>query len=183
MELMPDEPEVCGLLALMLLQDSRRAARVQDGELVLLADQDRSLWDHEQIRAGRAALERARALHGGGPYVLQAAIASLHAEQHSDWPRIAALYHELHALTGSPVVELNRAVAVAEADGPQAGLELIDRIELHKYQYLHATRAELLRRLGRLEEARDAYTLALELVRSEPERRFLEGRVAALRAD
>ncbi|HEX5852501.1 MAG TPA: sigma-70 family RNA polymerase sigma factor, partial [Solirubrobacteraceae bacterium] len=127
-ELMPDEPEVCGLLALMLLADSRRAARVRDGELVLLADQDRSLWDHEQISAGRAALERARALHGAGPYVLQAAIASLHADQRSDWPRIAALYDELIALTGSPVVELNRAVAVAEVDGPQAGLALIDRI-------------------------------------------------------
>jgi len=179
-ELMPDEPEVCGLLALMLLQDSRREARVRDGELVLLADQDRSLWDHEQIRAGRAALERARALRGAGPYLLQAAIASLHSEQRSDWPRIAALYEELMALTGSPVVELNRAVAVAEADGPQAGLELIDRIELENYQYLHATRAELLRRLGRTVEARSAYERALALVRSEPERRFLEGRLAAL---
>jgi RNA polymerase sigma-70 factor (ECF subfamily) len=179
-ELMPDEPEVCGLLALMLLADSRRAARVRDGELVLLADQDRSLWDHEQIRAGCAALERARALHGAGPYVLQAAIASLHAEHTSDWPRIAALYDELVALTGSPVVELNRAVAVAEAEGPQAGLELIDRIELDNYQYLHTTRAELLRRLGEADEARRAYERALELVRSDIERQFLEGRLAAL---
>jgi RNA polymerase sigma-70 factor (ECF subfamily) len=181
-ELMPDEPEACGLLALMLLADSRRAARVRDGELVLLADQDRSLWDQEQIRAGRAALERARALHGAGPYVLQAAIGSLHAEQSSDWPRIVGLYDELLALTGSPVVELNRAVAVAEADGPQAGLELIDRLELESYQYLHAARAELLRRLGRAEEARTAYVRALELVRSAPERRFLEERLAALTA-
>jgi RNA polymerase sigma-70 factor (ECF subfamily) len=179
-ELMPDEPEVFALLALMLLQDSRRAARVRDGELVLLSDQDRSLWDHEQIRAGGAALERARALHGAGPYVLQAAIASLHAEQGSDWPRIAALYGELMALTGSPVVALNRAVAVAEADGPQAGLELIDRIELENYQYLHATRAELLRRLGRIAEACGAYERALQLVRTDPERRFLESRLAAL---
>jgi RNA polymerase sigma-70 factor (ECF subfamily) len=180
MELMPDEPEVCGLLALMLLQDSRSAARVKDGELVLLADQDRSLWDHEQIRAGRAALERARALRGAGPYVMQAAIASLHAEQHSDWPRIAALYGELLTLTGSPVVALNRAVAVAEADGPQAGLALIDRIELDSYQYLHATRAELLRRLGRNDEAHGAYERALALVRSATERRFLERRMAEL---
>jgi RNA polymerase sigma-70 factor (ECF subfamily) len=181
-ELMPDEPEACGLLALMLLADSRRAARVRDGELVLLAEQDRALWDQEQIRAGRAALERARALRGAGPYVLQAAIASLHAEEGSDWPRIVVLYDELLALTGSPVVELNRAVAVAEADGPQAGLELIDRLELYKYQYLHATRAELLRRLGRADEARDAYVRALELVRSAPERRFLEDRLAGLTA-
>ncbi len=179
-ELMPDEPEVCGLLALMLLADSRRGARVRDGELVLLAEQDRTLWDHEQIRAGRAALERARALRGSGPYVLQAAIASLHAEPSSDWPRIAALYGELSALTGSPVVELNRAVAVAEADGPQAGLELLERVELEDYQYLHATRAELLRRLGRDAEARDAYARALALVRSETERRFLQRRVAEL---
>ncbi len=179
-ELMPDEPEVCGLLALMLLADSRRGARVRDGELVLLAEQDRALWDHEQIRAGRAALERARALRGSGPYVLQAAIASLHAEPHSDWPRIAALYGELSALTGSPVVELNRAVAVAEADGPQAGLELLDRVELDDYQYLHAARAELLRRLGRSAEAREEYERALALVRSETERRFLQRRVAEL---
>jgi RNA polymerase sigma-70 factor (ECF subfamily) len=179
-ELMPDEPEVCGLLALMLLADSRRAARLRDGQIVLLADQDRSLWDHEQIRAGGAALERARALRGSGPYVLQAAIASLHAEPSSDWPRIVALYDELLALTGSPVVELNRAVAVAEADGPQAGLALIDRIELDDYQYLHATRAELLRRLGRTGEATDAYERALALVRSPTERAFLTRRVAEL---
>ena len=181
-ELMPDEPEACGLLALMLLQDSRRAARVRDGELVLLADQDRSLWVEEQIHTGRAALERARALRGTGPYVLQAAIASLHAEPSSDWPRIVALYDELLTLTGSPVVELNRAVAVAEADGPQAGLELIDGLEIEGYQYLHATRAELLRRLGRADEARDAYVRALELVRAAPERRFLEDRLAGLTA-
>jgi RNA polymerase sigma-70 factor, ECF subfamily len=181
-ELMPDEPEAFGLLALMLLHDSRRAARVSaEGELVLLAEQDRSLWDRAQIAAGRAALQRALALRGdGGHYVLQATIAALHAEERSDWPRIAALYGELAVLTGSPVVELNRAVAIAEADGPQAGLDLADRLELEQYHYLHATRADLLRRLQRPAEARVAYERALELVRSDPERRFLEDRLTAL---
>ena len=121
-ELMPDEPEVHGLLALMLLHDARRAARFHDGELVLLADQDRALWDAAQIAEGRALLDRALALRGRGPYVIQAAIASLHADEPRDWPQIAALYGELARLTGSPVVELNRAVAVAEAEGPEAGL-------------------------------------------------------------
>ena len=121
-ELMPDEPEVHGLLAMMLLHDARREARFRDGELVLLADQDRSLWDTAQIADGRAVLDRALALRGRGPYVVQAAIASLHADEPRDWPQIAALYGELARLTGSPVVELNRAVAVAEADGPEAGL-------------------------------------------------------------
>jgi RNA polymerase sigma-70 factor (ECF subfamily) len=179
-ELMPDEPEVFGLFALMLLNDSRRAARVRDGELVLLADQDRALWDWPQIEAGRASLERALALHGGGPYVLQAAIASLHAAHDSDWPQIAALYGELARLTGSPVVELNRAVAIAEAEGPERGLRAIARLELDAYHYLHATRADFLRRLGRATEARAAYGRALELVRSNPERRFLERRLAEL---
>jgi RNA polymerase sigma-70 factor (ECF subfamily) len=179
-ELMPDEPEVFGLFALMLLNDSRRAARVRDGELVLLADQDRALWDWPQIEAGRASLERALALHGGGPYVLQAAIASLHAAQDSDWPQIAALYGELARLTGSPVVELNRAVAIAEAEGPERGLRAIARLELDAYHYLHATRADFLRRLGRATEARAAYGRALELARSDPERRFLERRLAEL---
>ena len=118
-ELMPDEPEVHGLLAMMLLHDARREARFRDGELVLLADQDRSLWDAAQIADGRAALDRALALRGRGPYVVQAAIASLHADEPRDWPQIAALYGELARLTGSPVVELNRAVAVAEARGPR----------------------------------------------------------------
>jgi RNA polymerase sigma-70 factor, ECF subfamily len=179
-ELMPDEPEVFGLFALMLLNDSRRAARVRDGELVLLADQDRALWDWPQIEAGRASLERALALHGGGPYVLQAAIASLHAAHDSDWPQIAALYGELARLTGSPVVELNRAVAIAEAEGPERGLRAIARLELDAYHYLHATRADFLRRLGRATEARAAYGRALELARSNPERRFLERRLAEL---
>ena len=184
-ELMPDEPEVLGLLALMLLTDSRRAARVRDGELVLLADQDRGLWDKAEIDAGRAALERAQALGVGGEegvYVLQAQIASLHARGRSDWRAIVERYGRLARLTGSPVVELNRAIALAEARGPEAGLRAIDRIELDDYHYLHAARADLLRRLERPAEARLAYRRALGLVRSEPERRFLERRLGELLA-
>ena len=179
-ELMPDESEAYGLLALMLLHDSRHGARVQDGELVLLADQDRATWDWVQVKAGRAALERALELKGRGPYVLQAAIAALHARSSSDWVQIAALYGELSQLTGSPVVELNRAVALAEANGPGAGLEAIDALDLDNYHYLHAARADLLRRLGRAAEARASYERALELVSSEPERRFLQRRLAEL---
>jgi RNA polymerase sigma-70 factor, ECF subfamily len=179
-QLMPDEPEVHGLLALMLFSDSRRAARTRGGELVLLAEQDRGLWDRRQIDAGRIALTRAEALRGRGPYVLQAAIAACHAADESDWHSIAALYDELLQITGSPVVELNRAVALAEASGPQAGLAALEKIELDRYHYLHATRAELLRRLERTAEARDSYMQALELVRGEPERRFLERRLAQL---
>ena len=179
--LMPDEPEAHGLLALMLLHDARRQARFGgDGELVLLGDQDRSLWDSGEIEAGRATLERALALRGRGPYVLQAAIASLHAEPHVDWPQVAALYAELATLTGSPVVELNRAVAVAECEGPQAALAIVERLELGDYQYWHSTRAELLRRLGRGAEARAAYRRALELARTAPERRFLSRRLRGL---
>ncbi|MGZ4276481.1 MAG: RNA polymerase sigma factor [Solirubrobacteraceae bacterium] len=182
-ELMPDEPEVHGLLAMMLLHDARGAARFRDGDLVLLADQDRTLWDTEQIAAGRAALDRALALRGRGAYVLQAAIASLHADEPRDWPQIAALYGELSRLTGSPVVELGRAVAVAEAQGPQAGLEIAERLALDDYRYLHATRGELLRRLGRIDEARDAYARALALAGDDAaERRLLERRVADLGA-
>jgi RNA polymerase sigma-70 factor (ECF subfamily) len=180
-ELMPDEPEVAGLLALMLLHDSRRSARFRDGELVLLTDQDRTLWDGKQIEAGRVALSRALALRGRGPYVLQAAIASLHAEDRPDWPQIAALYGELARLTRSPVVELNLAVAVAEAEGLEVGLEAIDRLgRLDTYHYFHAARADLLRRLGRPAEARAAYERALKLAHSEPERRFLARRVTEL---
>jgi RNA polymerase sigma-70 factor (ECF subfamily) len=184
-ELMPDEPEVHGLLAMMLLHDSRRAARYTPPparELVLLADQDRSLWDAAQIAAGRALLDRAVALRGRGPYVLQAAIASLHAEEPRDWPQIAALYGELTRLTSSPVVELSRAVAVAEELGPAAGLEIVDRLALEDYRYLHSTRGELLRRLGRTADARDAYRRALELVHDDGERRLLERRLAKLGA-
>jgi RNA polymerase sigma-70 factor, ECF subfamily len=179
-ELMPDEAEVHGLHALMLLHESRRRARSRDGELVLLADQDRSLWDTEQIAAGRAELERALALGQGGQYTIQAEIASLHCDEPRDWRRIAALYGALAQLTQSPVVELNRAVAVAEADGPAAGLALIDVLELDDYHYLHAARADLLRRLGRAEEAREAYERALALAHAEAERRFLRGRLAEL---
>jgi RNA polymerase sigma-70 factor (ECF subfamily) len=182
-ELMPDEPEVHGLLALMLVNDARREARFADGSVVLLGDQDRSLWDFDEIGQGRAALDRALALGGRGPYVLQAAIASLHAEEPQDWPQLAALYGELAQLTGSPVVELNRAAAMAEAGEVEAALDLVDSLELDRYHYLHATRAELLRRLDRVEDARAAYDRALELVHSDAERRFLERRLEELRRD
>jgi RNA polymerase sigma-70 factor (ECF subfamily) len=181
-ELMPDEPEVHGLLALMLLHDARREARFRGPDMVLLAEQDRSLWDSAQIADGRGVLERALALHGRGPYVIQAAIASLHADEPRDWDQIAALYGELSRLTDSPVVELNRAVAVAEAHGPEAGLAIVDRLALDDYRYLHATRGELLRRLGRRDEARDAYRRALALVHGDAERRLLERRLAELGA-
>jgi RNA polymerase sigma-70 factor (ECF subfamily) len=180
-ELMPDEPDVHGLLALMLLNDARRDARFAEGTIVLLRDQDRSLWDAGEIEGGRAALERALSLGGRGVYVLQAAIAALHLEEPPDWPQLAELYGELARRTGSPVVELNRAAAVAEAGEVEAALRLVDSLELDGYQYLHATRGELLRRLGRVDEARGAYERALELVHSAPERRFLERRLAELR--
>jgi RNA polymerase sigma-70 factor, ECF subfamily len=179
-ELMPDEPEVQGLLALMLLLDARREARFREGELVLLADQDRSRLDAAKITEGREALDRALGLLGRGPYVVQAAIASLHADEPRDWPHIATLYGELSGLTDSPVVELNQAVAVAEAQGPAAGLEIVDRLPLEDYRYLHATRGELLRRLRRTDEARDAYRRALALAHNEAERRLLERRLAEL---
>ena len=180
-ELMPDEPEVYGLLAMMLLLDARREARFRDGEIVLLADQDHALWDGAQIVRGRAALDRALALRGRGGYVIQAAIASLHADEPRDWPQIAALYGELARLTDSPIVELSRAVAVAETDGPQAGLGIVDGLALEDYHYLHSTRGELLRRLGRTEEAHDAFGRALALVHDDAERRLLERRLAELR--
>ena len=179
-ELMPDEPEVHALLALMLVNDARRGARFADGTIVLLGDQDRSLWDFDQITEGRAALDRALALGGNGPYVLQAAIAALHVDEPQDWPQLAALYGELARRTGSPVVELNQAVAIAEAGDVEAALALVERLELGHYHYLHATRAELLRRLDRAEDARAAYDRALELVHSDAERRFLERRLAEL---
>jgi RNA polymerase sigma-70 factor (ECF subfamily) len=178
--LMPDEPEVHGLLALMLLHHARRDARFDEGELVLLHEQSSARWDAAEIAEGRALVERALALHGRGPYLVQAAIASLHAEETRDWPQIAALYGELARLTGSPVVELSRAVAVAEAEGPQAGLEIADRVGLDGYHYLHATRADLLARLGRTAEARAAYGRALELAHDDAERRLLERRLAEL---
>ncbi len=182
-ETMPDEPEVHALLALMLLTESRRPARLRDGELVLLADQDRGLWDGRMLRSGREALQRARALQSSappGPYLVQAEIAGLHAGGDEAWPQIAERYEQLAAITGSPVVELNRAVAIAESEGPAAGLAATDGLDLDGYHYLHSTRAELLRRLGRDGEARLAYGRALALVRSEPERRFLERRLSEL---
>ncbi len=179
-ELLPDEPEVHGLVALMLLNDARREARFADGELVLLRDQDRTLWDAERIEAGRRSLTRAVALGGRGPYALQAAIGSLHVDDPVDWTRVASLYGELAEVTGSEVVELNRAAALAEAGDTEAALVLADRLDLDRYHYLHATRAELLRRLGRDGDARDAYDRALELVHSDAERRFLEQRRAEL---
>jgi RNA polymerase sigma-70 factor (ECF subfamily) len=182
-ELMPDEPEACGLLALMLLHDSRRAARSRDGELVLLDDQERSLWDRAQIASGQAALERALAMRGRGPYVLQAAIASLHAQDSRDWSQILELYSELARITGSPVVALNRAVALAEAEGPQVGLDAIEELsDLDGYRYFHAARADMLRRLQRPADSLLAYERALALALAEPERRFLSKRIAGLRA-
>jgi RNA polymerase sigma-70 factor (ECF subfamily) len=178
--LMPDEPEVHGLLALMLIHDARREARFAGGEIVLLADQDRSLWISEQIAEGQALIERALALRGRGPYVIQAAIASVQADEPLDWAEIAALSAELLRITRSPIVELNWAVAVAETDGPEEALAIVDRLPLDNYQYLHSTRADLLRRLGRLDEARVAYERALELTTADEERRFLERRLADL---
>jgi RNA polymerase sigma-70 factor (ECF subfamily) len=179
-ELMPDEPEVHGLLALMQINDARRDARFADGMIVRLGDQDRSLWDAELIAGGRAALDRALALGGDGLYVLQAAIASLHVDEPPDWLQLAVLYGELARRTGSPVVELSRAVAIAEAGDVEPALALVESLELDNYHYLPATRAELLRRLGRYAEARVAYGRALELVHSDAERRFLERQLASL---
>lgn len=176
-ELLPDQPEVHGLLAMMLLLDARREARFLEGQLVLLADQDRSLWDAEQIAHGRAELDRAFALGGEGPYVIQAAIAALHATEPRDWARIAALYGELSKLTGSPIVELNRAIAVAEVGGPDAGLAIVDRLALDDYRYFHSTRGELLRRLARTDDARLAFERALELTTDRAERELLERRL------
>jgi RNA polymerase sigma-70 factor, ECF subfamily len=182
--LMPDEPEVHGLLALMLLHDARRGARLDDrGELVLLDDQNRDRWDRDRIAEGRRVLDRALRLRCPGPYQLQAAIASLHFEAHKDWPQIAALYGRLSSLAPSPVVELNRAVAVAMAEGPERGLALIDRIDgLQRYRHLHSARADLLRRLGRTSDAATAYARALDLATQPAERAFLERRLAEVRS-
>jgi RNA polymerase sigma-70 factor (ECF subfamily) len=167
----------------MLINDARSAARFRDGELVLLGEQDRSLWDQRQIEEGRDLLARAIALHGGGAYVLQAAIADLHLEEPHDWAEIALLYRRLELITGSPVVTMNRAIAVAELEGPEAALALLDRLELDDYRYYHSTRASLLRRLGRDAEAGAAYARALELTQPGPEQRFLESRLGALSRD
>ena len=179
-DLMPDEGEVHALLALMLLHDARREARLRDGQIVLFDDQDRTLWDEQQINEGRQVLERALTRGDTGPYAVQAAIADLHLHQPRDWRQIAALYERLAHQTGSPVVELNRAIAVAEFDGPLAGLAVLDGLELDQYRYFHSTRADLLRRAGRHDEARDAYRRALDLAQTETERRHLEDRLAQL---
>ena len=190
--LLPGQPEPSGLLALMLLQHSRRAARTPPGDaggIVLLADQDRALWDRAQIAEALALLPRALPPdQRPGPYALQAAIAAEHARaaraEDTDWRRLAWLYKALAHALPTPVVELNRAVAVAMADGPAAGLELADGLagELDGYHLLHATRADLLRRLGRPGEAAHAYRRALALATNEPERRFLAGRLAECEA-
>ncbi len=182
-ELMPDEAEAHALLALMLINDARNTARFLDGKLVLLDDQDRALWDQNRIGEGRQQLERALTLHGrgaGGAYVIQAAIADLHLQHPRNWEQIALLYERLEHVTNSPVVTMNRAIAVAELEGPQAALALLDRLELDDYRYYHSTRADLLRRLGRNDEARAAYTRALEQTQPGPEQRFLERRLADL---
>jgi RNA polymerase sigma-70 factor, ECF subfamily len=179
-ELMPDEAEAHALLALMLMGHARSPARFRDGELVPLDDQDRSLWDQRQIDEGRELLQRALALHASGPYTIQAAIADLHLQKPRDWEEIALLYQQLEHITSSPVVTMNRAIAVAELQGPQAALALLDRLELDEYRYYHSTRADLLRRLGREDEARAAYARALELTQPGPEQRFLENRLAGL---
>ena len=190
-ELQP-EPEAMGLLALMLLHESRRAARTSStGDLVLLEDQDRSLWNRELIAEGTALVERALASRRIGPYTLQAAISAVHAEARSaaatDWAQIVGLYDVLARAEPSPVVELNRAVAVAMRDGPEAGLALVDAIlargELSDYRLAHAARADLCRRLGKTAEARASYQRALELTQQEPERRFLERRLSQLKAE
>ena len=189
-DLLP-EPEAMGLLALMLLQESRRAARTAaDGDIVLLADQDRARWNREQIREGAALVERALTSRRFGPYTLQAAIAAVHAEapsaERTDWAQIVGLYDVLLRVEPSAVAELNRAAAVAMRDGPLAGLPLIDAIlargDLGNYHLAHSARAELCRRLGRAADARASYTRALELARQEPERRFLERRLRDLNA-
>jgi RNA polymerase sigma-70 factor (ECF subfamily) len=187
-ELLP-EPEALGLLALMLLQDSRRAARTSpDGDLILLADQDRSCWNRERIAEGTALLARASSSGQIGPYALQAAIAAAHAQaptaQATDWDRIVGLYNLLARADPSPVVELNRAVAVSMRDGPASGLALVDAIlargQLDAYHLAHAARADLLRRLGRTADARACYRRALELARQEPQRRFIRQRLNEL---
>jgi RNA polymerase sigma-70 factor, ECF subfamily len=185
--LMPDEPEVLGLLALMMLQDSRRDARVaESGEMVLLADQDRSLWDPREIETGMGVLERAIRMGIAGPYLLQAAIAAEHAKaksaEETDWRQISDLYDLLARVQPSPIVELNRAVALSMAEGPERGLEALEGAELDRelggYHLFHSARADMLRRLGRTDEAQTAYRRALELATNPIERRFLEKRIS-----
>ena len=177
-DLMPDEGEVLALLALMLLHDARRDARIRDGQTVPLDEQDRGLWNERQLAEGRAFLQAATTREQTGPYLVQAAIAELHLHQPRDWPQIAALYQTLARQTGSAIVEMNRAIAVAQTEGPEAGLAILDTLELDHYRYFHSTRAELLRRAGEVGPARAAYQRALDLAQTDPERRLLEGRLA-----
>jgi RNA polymerase sigma-70 factor, ECF subfamily len=181
-ELMPDEAEVLALLALMLLHDARRETRFDRGRVVLLDDQDRRRWDPARIAHGRELLERALARQGAGAYTIQAAIADLHLREPRDWREIATLYGFLVQISGSPVAEMNRAIAVAEVDGPEAGLAMLELLPLGGYRYFHTTRADLLRRLGRIGEAQEAYRRALTLTPSEAERRFITGRLAEMPA-
>ncbi len=178
--LMPDEAEAVGLLALMLLHDSRREARFRNGDLVLLDDQDETLWNTDRIEEGKATLDRAISLRHPGQYQLQAAIAALQTARPRDAAQIVGLYARLYDLAPTPVVALNHALAVAEADGPEDGLALLDELDLDDYHYLHAARAELLRRLARGGEARVAYARALELAHADAERHFLERRLAEI---
>ncbi len=180
-ELMPDEPEAHGLLALMLLQHARRSARFDaSGDLVLLSDQDRSLWNADMIAAGRRRLDRAIGLRGRGPYVMQAAIDSVQIAPSPDWDELSDLYARLVKLTGSPVVKLNHAVAIAQAGDPERALAIVDALDLEDYPYLHSTRGELLARLGRVDQAKAAFGAALERVSNKPERRFLQRRIEQL---
>ncbi len=185
-ELMPDEPEVLGLLGLMLLSESRRVARTApDGRLVPLAEQDRARWDRALIAEGQGIVRRCLRIGRPGPYQLQAAIQAVHADAASaagtDWPQVVALYDQLAALAPGPIVELNRAVAVAEVDGPERGLALVDGLDLDGYYVLHAVRADLLRRLGRRDEAAAAYAAAIERTDNEAERAFMRARLDGMR--
>ena len=179
-DLMPDEAEAHALLALMLINHARTTARFRGGELVLLDDQDRSLWDEHRIEQGRQLLDRALTLHGrgpGGPYLFQAAIADLHLREPRDWEEIALLYTKLEQLTNSPIVTMNRAIATAELEGPEAGLALLDGLALDEYRYYHSTRADLLRRLERYAEAAAAYRQAIQLSTNDVEQRYLKRRL------
>jgi RNA polymerase sigma-70 factor (ECF subfamily) len=179
-ELMPDDSEVLALLALMLLHDARRDARIRSGQVVPLDQQDRGLWNERQIGEGRQLLQAALARGHTGPYLVQAAIAELYLHRPRDWPQIAALYETLARQTGSPIVEMNRAIAIAEIHGPEAGLAILDTLTLDHYRYYHSTRADLLRRADRRTDAIRAYQRALDLAHTEPERRFLQDRLADL---
>ena len=178
--LLPDEPEVLGLLALMLLHDSRRGARRVEGEVVLLDDQDRARWDHDEVERGREQLGRAIALGGRGPYVVQAAIAGQHTNTPPDWRHLVVLYRELEQLTPSPIATLNRAVALAHVEGAVPALALIESLDLDGYRYFHSARADLLRRLGRTQDATAAYRRARSLTVDPAERRFLDARILEL---